>query len=235
MQLQEKLGSRKAVIGIIGLGYVGLPLMLRYVEVGCRVVGFDVDSLKVDALNNGNSYIEHIPSSAICQANAQGFSATVDYSLASEVDALIICVLTPLNNYREPDLSFATSTMDSLPPYIRADQIVPLESTTYPGTTDEELLLRIESTGLKVGKSFYLVYSPERDDSGNLDFVSRTIPKVCGGVMDKCRDIGLALYRQVIDQVVLASSTRTVEITKLLENIHRAVNIGLVNELDCGR
>ena len=211
MELKEKLKSKTAVIGIVGLGYVGLPLMLRYVEVGYHVVGFDIDTAKVNALNAGSSYIEHISSVDISQAVDKGFVATVDFSRASEVDALILCVPTPLNAYREPDLSFVTDTMDSLLPYLVEGQVVSLESTTYPGTTDEELLPRIESTGLRVGENIYLVYSPEREDPGNPDFVTRTIPKVCGGVTVKCRDIGFALYEQVIDKVVLVSSTRAAE------------------------
>jgi UDP-N-acetyl-D-glucosamine dehydrogenase len=229
--LITKLKEKKAVIGIVGLGYVGLPLMLRYCEVGYKVVGFDVDQSKVDLLRNGESYIEHIPSQAIKSAITKGFESTTDFSRASTVDALILCVPTPLNKYREPDLSFVLNTTDSLVPYLRPGQVVSLESTTYPGTTDEELLPRIESQGLKVGKDISLVYSPEREDPGNPSFSTRTIPKVCGGHTQACLEVGLALYGQVIDKVVPVSSTRAAELTKLLENIHRAVNIGLVNEM----
>lgn len=229
--LIEKLSNKSAVIGIVGLGYVGLPLMLRYIEVGYKVIGLDIDETKVEMLNNGRSYIEHISSDALSHANKNGFEATTDFSRAVEADALIICVPTPLNKYREPDLSFVTDTTDSLVPYLRADQVFSLESTTYPGTTDEELAPRLESNGLKVGKDIFLVYSPEREDPGNPDFVTRTIPKVCGGMTSDCLEVGIALYDQVIDQVVPLSSTRAAEMTKLLENIHRAVNIGLVNEM----
>lgn len=229
--LIEKLNNKSAIIGIVGLGYVGLPLMLRYTEVGYKVLGLDIDPSKVEMLNQGKSYIEHIPSSVISCAVEKGFEATTDFSRSNEADALIICVPTPLNKYREPDLSFVTDTTDSLVPYLRSGQIVSLESTTYPGTTDEELKPRVESTGLVVGKDIFLVYSPEREDPGNPNFHTRTIPKVCGGYTSACQLAGLALYGQVIDRVVPVSSTRVAEMTKLLENIHRAVNIGLVNEM----
>ena len=229
--LLEKLNNKSSIIGIVGLGYVGLPLMLRYIEVGYKVLGLDIDPSKVEMLNQGKSYIEHICSGVISDAVTKGFEATTDFSRSNEADALIICVPTPLNKYREPDLSFVTSTTESLVPYLRSGQIVSLESTTYPGTTDEELKPRLESTGLVVGKDIFLVYSPEREDPGNLDFHTRTIPKVCGGYTSACQQAGLALYGQVIDTVVPVSSTRVAEMTKLLENIHRAVNIGLVNEM----
>ncbi|MEI2635659.1 MAG: nucleotide sugar dehydrogenase [Methylotenera sp.] len=229
--LIEKLNNKSAIIGIVGLGYVGLPLVLRYVEVGYKVLGFDIDQAKVGSLNQGLSYIEHISSESIASSLKLGFEATTDFSRASEADALIICVPTPLNKYREPDLSFVTDTTDSLVPYLRAGQVFSLESTTYPGTTDEELKPRVESTGLKVGQDIFLVFSPEREDPGNPNFTTRTIPKVCGGYSSNCLDVGVALYEQVIDQVVPVSSTRAAELTKLLENIHRAVNIGLVNEM----
>ncbi len=230
-QLLTKLKNKEAIIGIVGLGYVGLPLMLRYCEVGYKVIGFDIDRSKVDALMRRQSYIEHISAEAIGAAVEAGFEATTDFSRASEADALILCVPTPLNKYREPDLSFVLDTTDALVPYMRAGQIVSLESTTYPGTTDEELMPRVESGGLKVGRDIFLVFSPEREDPGNPNFTTRTIPKVCGGVTPACLENGVALYDQVIDHVVPVSSTRTAELTKLLENIHRAVNIGLVNEM----
>ena len=230
-ELIRKLEDKSAIIGIVGLGYVGLPLMLRYSEVGYRVVGFDIDPSKIDALMSGRSYIEHIPAASIQRAVSAGFEATSDFSRSSSVDALILCVPTPLNKYREPDMSFVLGTTDSLTPYLRAGQVVSLESTTYPGTTDEELLPRIESRGLKVGQDVFLVFSPEREDPGNPSFSTRTIPKVCGGCTPACLDAGIALYGQVIDRVVPVSSTRAAELTKLLENIHRAVNIGLVNEM----
>ena len=223
--------EKKSRIGVIGVGYVGLPLALRFSEVGYPVVGLDVDQSKVDALNAGHSYIKHIAPASIAQAVSRGFTATTDFSVASSIDVLIICVPTPLNRFREPDLSFVIGTMEALLPYLRAGQLVCLESTTYPGTTDEKLKPRIASRGLKVGTDVFLCFSPEREDPGNPDFTTRTIPKICGGATVACREVGLALYGQVIDKVVPVSSTRAAEMTKLLENIHRAVNIGLVNEM----
>jgi len=230
-RLLQKLGDRSAVIGIIGLGYVGLPLMLRFHEVGFRVIGFDIDESKVDALTVGRSYIEHIASTRISAARKAGLEATSKFSRLKEADAIIICVPTPLNQYREPDLSFVIGTTDAMVPHLRPGQLVSLESTTYPGTTDEELRPRIEARGLTVGRDVFLVFSPEREDPGNPDYVTSTIPKVCGGTTPSCLEVGLALYSQAIDRVVPVSSTRTAEMTKLLENIHRAVNIGLVNEM----
>ena len=226
--LLHRLESRDATIGVIGLGYVGLPLMLRYAEAGYPVLGFDVDQAKVDALHRGESYFAHIPADRVAAAK---LAATTDFSRAAEADALIICVPTPLNRYREPDLSFVTGTMDSLLPALRPGQVVALESTTYPGTTEEELLPRVEERGLSVGEEVFLVYSPEREDPGNAHFQTRTIPKIVGGHTTACLEIGRALYGTAIDTVVPVSSTRAAEMTKLLENIHRAVNIGLVNEM----
>jgi UDP-N-acetyl-D-glucosamine dehydrogenase len=231
LSLIEKFQKKTAVIGIFGLGYVGLPLMLRYAETGYKVLGFDIDQDKIEKLNAGKSYIEHIPSAKIAKANKQGCEATTDFARASEADALILCVPTPLNRYREPDLSFVTDTTDMVVPYLRKGQVLSLESTTYPGTTEEELLPRAESTGLKVGEDIFLVYSPEREDPGNPNFETHTIPKVVSGHTPSCLEVGKALYEQAIDHVVLVSSLKAAEMTKLLENIHRAVNIGLVNEM----
>lgn len=230
-RLIGRLESKDAVIGIVGLGYVGLPLMLRYSEIGYRVLGIDIDAGKVEKLNAGRSYIEHIASDRIAQARDTGFEATADFSRVGEADAVILCVPTPLNKYREPDISFVIDTVDALKAHLREGQVISLESTTYPGTTEEELLPRVEEGELKVGESLFLVYSPEREDPGNPDFETRTIPKVVGGHTPACREVGVALYRPAIDQVVPLSSTRAAEMTKLLENIHRAVNIGLVNEM----
>jgi UDP-N-acetyl-D-glucosamine dehydrogenase len=230
-RLKERLDSKAAVIGVLGLGYVGLPLVMRFAAVGYRVIGFDIDPAKVDALSAGRSYIEHISHDSITTARAGGFEATGDFSRAAEADALIICVPTPLNAHREPDLSYVVGTTESVLPYLRPGQIVSLESTTYPGTTDEELRPRIALRGLEVGKDVFLVFSPEREDPGNQSFGTRTIPKVCGGTTPACLEVGIALYRQAIDTVVPVSSTQVAEMTKLLENIHRSVNIGLVNEM----
>jgi UDP-N-acetyl-D-glucosamine dehydrogenase len=232
--MQETINAIKAkdaVIGIIGMGYVGIPLMLRFSEEDFKVIGFDVDAEKVEKLNHGQSYIEHIKEKEIKSAQTKGFEATTSIERISSCDAVIICVPTPLNKYREPDLSFVINTMDSIAPFLRAGQIISLESTTYPGTSDEELKPRIESSGLTVGKDIFLIYSPEREDPGNLKFNTKTIPKVCGGYTTSCLEVGLSLYSAIIDKVVPVSSTRAAELTKLIENIHRAINIGLVNEM----
>ncbi|MFE8034762.1 nucleotide sugar dehydrogenase [Thiohalocapsa marina] len=247
--LINRLDTREARIGILGLGYVGLPLLLRYAEVGYPVLGFDIDPAKVEQLNAGQSYIEHISAERIQAAftNASQPSAppahgtlnpapccceaTTDFSRARECDALILCVPTPLNKYREPDLSYVLDTTEAIVPHLRPGQIVSLESTTWPGTTDEALKPRLEKSGLTLGQDLFLVFSPEREDPGNPNYSTRTIPKVLGGLTPACTRAGQALYGQVIDQVVSLSSTRAAEMTKLLENIHRAVNIGLVNEL----
>ena len=230
-QLLAKLQDRTAVIGIVGLGYVGLPLTLCYAAQGFKVLGIDIDTDKVERLNRGESYIKHIDTRAIGSARELGFEATADFTRAGEADALIICVPTPLNAYREPDLSYVLGTVSALLPHVREAQVVSLESTTYPGTTEEELRPRLESRGFTVGHDLFLVFSPEREDPGNPHFQTRTIPKVCGGSTPACLEAGLSLYRAAVDRVVPVSSTRAAELTKLLENIHRAVNIGLVNEM----
>ena len=230
-RLIQKFADKQAVIGVIGLGYVGLPLSLRFAAVGFRVLGIDIDGAKVASINAARSYIRHIPSEAIDAARAQGFEASADFARAAEADALIICVPTPLNAYREPDLSFVIGTVEALLPHVRAGQIISLESTTYPGTTEEELRPRLAACGFTIGVDLFLVFSPEREDPGNPDFCTRTIPKICGGSTPACLRAGVALYAGAIDTVVPVSSTRAAELTKLLENIHRAVNIGLVNEM----
>lgn len=230
-ELIQRFENKTAKIGIVGLGYVGLPLVLRYVEMGYKVIGFDVDPDKIVKLKAGKSYIKHIGAERLTAAKNSGFEPTTDFHRANEVDALILCVPTPLDKHREPDLSFVIDTVESLIPHLRENQVMSLESTTYPGTTDEELLPRIESSGFKVGENYFLVYSPEREDPGNADFTTNTIPKVCGGYSAACLEVGLALYGGVIDKLVPVTSTRAAEMTKLLENIHRAVNIGLVNEM----
>lgn len=231
-ELIRRIEARTAVIGIFGLGYVGLPLVLRYAACGFKVIGFDIDPEKVAALTRGRSYIQHIRDADIDAARAVGFEATGDMSQASLADALIVCVPTPLDRHREPDLSFVLSTVEAIVPHLRAGQVMSLESTTYPGTTEEELLPRIErQPGLQVGDNVFLVFSPEREDPGNASFCTRTIPKICGGITADCLQVGVALYGQAVDRVVPVSSTRAAEMTKLLENIHRSVNIGLVNEM----
>ncbi|MBX9898362.1 MAG: nucleotide sugar dehydrogenase [Qipengyuania sp.] len=229
--LLNRIASCEAVIGIVGMGYVGQPLALRCSEKGFGVIGFDVDADKVARLNDGVSTIEHIDEALIAAANHRGMRCTTDFAAIAQCDAVLICVPTPLNKYREPDLRFVTDTCEAIAPYLRPGQLVSLESTTYPGTTDEEVAPRITSSGLVVGETVFLIYSPEREDPGNVAFTTHTIPKVVGGATAKCLEVGKALYGQIIDRIVPVSSTKTAEMTKLLENIHRAVNIGLVNEM----
>lgn len=231
-ELIEKLKNQTATVGVIGLGYVGLPLVMEMVHVGYRTIGFDVDESKVEMLNRRESYIGHIPAESIAEIHSQGlFQATTDYGRLSEVDAIIICVPTPLNEFREPDLSYVRATGEAIGRHLRQGQIVILESTTYPGTTEEVLLQHVSSTGLQVGKDFFLVYSPEREDPGNPRYTTKTIPKVLGGITPACRVVGVAFYERVFKRVVPVSSTAAAEMTKLLENIYRSVNIALVNEL----
>lgn len=231
-RFKNQIANRQAVIGVIGLGYVGLPLALRFLEVGYPVLGLDIDAGKTDALMAGQSYIAHIPDKPIQQAvNGGRLIATTDFSRAKEADALILCVPTPLDSHREPDLSYVISSLEEILPYLRPGQTICLESTTYPGTTEEELRPRIEKMGLVIGRDVFLVYSPEREDPGNPAFQTRMIPKICGGSTPACLEAGLALYEAVIDKVVPVSSTHTAEAVKLMENIFRSVNIALVNEL----
>lgn len=232
MSIISRIANKEAVVGVVGLGYVGLPLLLAFAAKGFRCVGFDVDVRKIESIKAGESYIDHIDASGLRSGVDEGLiDATGDFSRVSEVDAVILCVPTPLNKHFEPDLSYVTDTMDSVAPYLKKGQLVSLESTTYPGTSEEELKPRIEAQGLKVGEDVYLVYSPEREDPGNPEFSSKNIPKVLGGSSPACADVGVALYEAAITSVVRVSSTQVAEFTKLLENIYRAVNIGLVNEL----
>jgi len=224
--------DKTLTVGVIGLGYVGLPLVLSYAAKGYYVTGFDVDLKKISALEAGESYIKHIDSGPIAEYVADGrIKATSDFEKISEVDAVIICVPTPLSAHREPDLSYIEATLDAIAPYLKSGQLVSLESTTYPGTTLEVVKPRIESGGLEVGKSIFLVFSPEREDPGNENFAGPVIPKVLGGVSEECLQRGLALYGAIYAELVPVSSPSVAEFTKLLENIYRAVNIGLVNEM----
>lgn len=227
----SRLERREARIGIIGLGYVGIPLALRFHEVGYSVLGFDIDEERVTALNAGETPIKHIPAKDIAAMRAGGFEATQDFARIPEVDAIIICVPTPLSRHREPDLSFIVDTMKAVTPHLRAGQLLSLESTTWPGTTEEVLRPFIDSRGFTIGEDFFLVYSPEREDPGNPNFSTHSIPKVVGGSTAACRKVGERLYSDAVDKVVPVTSTQAAELTKLLENIHRAVNIGLVNEM----
>lgn len=219
-------------IGVVGLGYVGLPLMLAYARAGARVIGFDIDESKPRKLLEGQSYIKHIPSADIATAVATGrFDATTDFSRVTETDAVILCVPTPLDYHLEPDLSYVRNTLDSICPHMRPGHVVSLESTTYPGTTEEEVVPRLVARGLVPGETVHVVYSPEREDPGNAKFTAANIPKVVGGLTPTCLDAGVKLYGLAFETVVPVSSCKVAELTKLLENIYRAVNIGLVNEL----
>lgn len=226
-----KCTDKTATVGILGLGYVGIPLAMRIAEIGLKVIGFDILEQRIEELNAGQSPIQNIPHSDIAGMVDNGFEATSDFARVSECDAIIICVPTPLSKSKEPDLSFVTSTMDTVTPYLRAGQLLSLESTTWPGTTREVLLPYVESVNLKAGENFFLVYSPEREDPGNEHFSTRSIPKVVGGYTEQCLKAGVALYSMFIDNVVEVSSTDAAEMVKLLENIHRSVNIGLANEM----
>ena len=229
----KKVVAGKFVVGIIGMGYVGLPLALEYAENKIEVIGFDLDMRKVDAINKmSGTYIKHIPTAKINNAVKRGYlKATSDFRKLSKPDAILICVPTPLNINREPDLSYVLNSAKEIAKYLRKGQLVSLESTTYPGTTDEDILNILNKTGLKVGKDFYLAFSPEREDPNNPDFTTATIPKVVGGVTKECTKIAVEVYSKVINKVVPVSSARVAEATKLLENIFRSVNIALVNEL----
>ncbi|MBQ0797317.1 MAG: nucleotide sugar dehydrogenase [Zhongshania sp.] len=229
--LLQRINNKEAVIGVFGLGYVGLPLALCFAEANYKVIGFDTDAAKSKQLSEGQTYLTHIHAERIQAAIQGNFSATCDYAQASQLDAIIICVPTPLNKYREPDLSYVTNTVSQLLPYLKAQQILSLESTSYPGTTEELIRPLIESKGFTIGEDYFLVYSPEREDPGNTSYTTKTIPKVCGGETAACLNAGVKLYESIIDTVVPVSSTKTAEMTKLLENIYRAVNIGLVNEM----
>jgi UDP-N-acetyl-D-glucosamine dehydrogenase len=238
---KARIQARQARIGVIGLGYVGLPLALLFSEEKFPVTGFDIDPRKVETLASGKSYIYRIPPTDIAAARARGFSATADYSHLSEMDAVIICVPTPLTESREPDLQFITATGEAIAPHLRAGQLIILESTTYPGTTEEVLVPILEAknrSGLKVarngsaeGKSFYAAYSPEREDPGNDSVARREIPKVVGGMDTNATQLAEALYGTIFNRVVPVSTPAAAEMTKLLENIYRCVNIALVNEL----
>jgi len=238
-ELRELLQSRQARIGIVGMGYVGLPLALLFSEERFRVTGFDIDSRKVNTLNEGGSYIVRIPTTEIGMAREKGFTATSDYSQIAQMDVVIICVPTPLNEYHEPDLSYVTGTVKSLAPYVHDGQLIILESTTYPGTTEEVVVPLLEKGnpgGLQVARDgstsgFYVAFSPEREDPGNDTVARRDIPKVVGGCGPVARDLASAVYSTIFNRTVPVSSPAAAEMTKLLENIYRCVNIALVNEL----
>ena len=227
---------------MIGLGYVGLPLTIRFSEEGFKTIGFDIDHEKVSMLNDGRSYIKHIKEADISKMANNGFTATTDFRKIANVDVIIICVPTPLGVHNEPNLSFIHGTLENIKPYLRENQLLILESTTYPGTTEEILVPFIESIHepssinhdtsiFTIGENFFVGYSPEREDPGNKNYSIKTIPKVVSGVTENCLNLTKKLYDQIVDQTVSVSSPKVAEMTKIMENIHRAVNIGLVNEL----
>jgi UDP-N-acetyl-D-glucosamine dehydrogenase len=230
--LIRKIETRSTILGVIGLGYVGLPLVKEFLRGGFRVIGFDVDPRKIESLNQGKSYLKHIDGSFIGTAMADGrLEASGEFHRLAEADAIIICVPTPLGIHNEPDLSYVLDTTRVIQRFLRKGHVVVLESTTYPGTTSQEMLPILASTGLRVGEDFFLGYSPEREDPGNRQYNTGTIPKIVSGYTPACRAVVEALYASIIEQVFATPSTDVAEAAKLLENIYRAVNIALVNEL----
>ena len=231
-ELIQKIEKRRALIGIIGLGYVGLPLVVRFGEEQFHVLGFDTDPQKVDLLNEGKSYLQSVSTNRIQHlVGTKIFSATSDFNRLAEVDCILICVPTPLTEKMEPDLVYIENTAHQISENMKKGQLIVLESTTYPGTTEEILLPKFQARGWREGVDFFLAYSPEREDPGNRKYTTKSIPKVVGGITSHCRKVAKILYGQIIDNVVVVSTTRVAEMTKLLENIYRSVNIALVNEL----
>jgi UDP-N-acetyl-D-glucosamine dehydrogenase len=232
MTLLDKINKRSATVGVIGLGYVGLPLVIQFVKAGYKVIGFDLDDKKIKLLQRGKTYIKHIPDEEVKLLRRNvNFSGTSDFSLLKKADCIIICVPTPLGKHHEPDLSYVLNTTKMIAKYLRKGQLVVLESTTYPGTTDEDMRTILEKAGLRAGKDFHLSFSPEREDPNNKDYSTSTIPKVVGGYTPSCLEVAKALYDSIVIKTVTVSSTRAAEATKLLENIYRAVNIAMINEL----
>lgn len=232
MSLLQKIKDHEATIGVVGLGYVGLPLVLEFVEENFPTIGFDIDATKVEALTAGNSYIKHIPSEKIKEAvNKNLFRATDDFSQLAEADCVLVCVPTPLNKHREPDISYIETTSETISKYLRKGQLIILESSTFPGTTEEVMRPILEKSGLKCHEDFYLAFSPEREDPNNPNYSTKTIPKVVGANDPHTLELTKTLYDQVIVETVTVSSSQAAEATKLLENIFRSVNIAMVNEM----
>lgn len=230
--LQEKIANKEVVVGILGLGYVGLPLAREFVNAGVRVVGFDIDAPKVKKLNSGKSILKTVSDESVKQmVQSKRFRATADMAGMKKVDAVLICVPTPLTENREPDMSYVENSCRTIAQFIQPGQMISLESTTYPGTTRELMLPILEAGGLKAGKDFYLAYSPEREDPGNKHFTTRTIPKVVGGLTPACRDIAQQLYSLAIEKMIPVSSLEAAESAKIVENVYRCINIAMVNEL----
>jgi len=232
MELLDKITSKSARVGVIGLGYVGLPLLAAFHRAGFHVIGFDVDPAKIEALQRGENYLKHLGETLVRDMKLAGrFDATADFSRLAEADAVIICVPTPLGSHREPDLSYVQKTADEIARRLRPGQLVVLESTTYPGTTRQIVLPALESRGLRCGTDFFLAFSPEREDPGRKDLSTQTIPKLVGGIDEVSGKVAVALYQQAIREVIPVASAEIAEAAKLLENIYRAVNIALVNEM----
>ena len=231
MKLVQLFEDRSATVGVIGLGYVGLPLVAVLSDAGFKTIGFDVDASKVEMLLERRTYIRHIPDSTVERMGEQGFEPTTDFSRAGECDAILICVPTPLTHHWEPDMRFVVSSCEALLPSLRKDQVIVLESTTWPGTTVELMRPILERGGLKAGEDFFLAYSPEREDPNNPDFGTKSIPKVVGADSEDALAAVTALYSAFIDKVVPVRSTKVAEACKILENTYRSVNIALVNEL----
>ena len=228
----DKVQDARSLVGIVGLGYVGLPLARTFVQAGLKVIGFDIDTVKVNALTAGRSYFKHIPNSIICSMRRKDrFTATTNFAKLRQVDAIIICVPTPLTKSREPDLSYVSSTCQVIAKYLRPGQLVVLESTTYPGTTREVIWPILAESGLKLGRDVFLAFSPEREDPGRTNYTTETIPKVVGGADPASLNAAVAIYQKVLKQVVPVDSCEIAEASKLLENIYRCVNIAMVNEM----
>ncbi|MFB0564873.1 MAG: nucleotide sugar dehydrogenase [Candidatus Aminicenantaceae bacterium] len=232
LDLEKKIKSREAIVEIIGLGYVGLPLVKAFLEGGFEVTGFDIDQKKVNMLNQGRSYIKHVSAKELKSfLRKKKFRATSDLSTLSEADVIIVCVPTPLDSHKNPDISFVMKTTEVIAKNLRKGQLIILESTTYPGTTEENMLPLLETSGLKAGEDFYLAYSPERENPGDKVYSTTKIPKIVGGVTKNCRWLAQTLYDQIVVETIPVSSPRVAEATKLMENIFRSVNIAMVNEM----
>ena len=232
MRLSKKIKDKTAHIGVIGLGYVGLPLAVEFAQAGYNVTGIDVDEKKISLINSGKNYIKDIQNKHLKNAvSSNFFKATTDFSQVKKMDSISICVPTPLNKQKDPDISFIISVMEEIKNYIHKEMIIILESTTYPGSTKEIILPYIENKNFKIGKDSFLCFSPERIDPGNPNFKTNNTPKVIGGITSRCAKIGMSLYKNIVSEVITVSSTETAEMVKLLENTFRAINIGLANEV----
>jgi len=229
--LRRKIETHQAQVGVVGLGYVGLPLVVEFAHSGFCVTGIDVQQSKVDAINRGESYIQDVPTDVQALVKAGKIRATTDFSVVRDLDTINICVPTPLRKTKDPDMSFIVNACQEMAKFFHPGTLVILESTTYPGTTDELMLPMFEEGGLKVGQDFFMCFSPERVDPGNPNFQTKNIPKVVGGITPACTEIGALFYRQALDTVVPVGSTRVAEMVKLLENTFRMINIGLANEI----